>query len=270
MRGQQGANEREVPPWVEAPPCAAIAGVTAVPVLAHEIIERPGPQAALLVLLHGYGEPASDLADRLHLIDPDGRFLAVVPEAPFERSGRAIWHRALSARDEAEVQFRASTAALDALLGDLEAETGRPAGEAVVGGFSQGGGLALGLLLGADVRHRPRAGFGVCSFPPPVRGFRVDRQAAAGLPYFLSSARQDHFAPIESSRAGAVLLRDTGLDLAYTESDGAHEMTDAAARAVGAWIADLDAGIRTAAGEDHLAGVSARSDLYDALWDHVT
>lgn len=241
-----------------------------VPVLAHEIVERPGPQERLLVLLHGYGEPASDLADRLDLLDPDGRFLAVVPDAPFERKGRAIWHRALSVPDEAEEQFRVSVAAVDALVGEVAAETGLAAADAVVGGFSQGGGLALGLLLGADVRHRPRAGFGVCSFPPPVRGLRVDRVAANGRPYFLSSARQDHFAPIEASRAGAVLLRDTGLDLTYAETAGAHEMTDEAARQIGTWLAALDHGTRDAAGDGLLAGVSPRSGLYDGLWDLVT
>lgn len=222
------------------------------------------------MLLHGYGEPSSDLVDRLGLIDPDGRFLTVVPEAPFERKGRAIWHRALSVPDEAEAQFRTSVAAIDALLGGLEAETGLAAADAVVGGFSQGGGLALGLLLGADVAHRPSAGFGVCSFPPPVRGLRVDRAAAAGRPYFLSSARQDHFAPIEASRSGAVLLRDTGLDLTYAETDGAHEMTDEAAQQVGAWLADLSRGERTAGDDDLLVGVTARSGLYDGLWELVT
>lgn len=241
------------------------------PVLAHEIVDRPGAAARLLVLLHGYGEPASDLRDRLDLIDPDGRFLAVVPEAPFERKGRPIWHRALSVPDEAEAQFRASVAAVDALLGALAEETGLDPEQAVVGGFSQGGGLALGLLLGADVAHRPAAGFGVCSFPPPVRGFRVHRAEAAGRPYFLSSARQDHFAPIEASRAGAVLLRDTGLDLTYVESEGAHEMTDDAARQIGTWLADLDGARSTSSdGPDLLAGVTARSDLYDDLWHHVS
>lgn len=103
----------------------------------------------------------------------------------------------------------------------------------MVGGFSQGGGLALGLLLSADVRHVPAAAFGVCSFPPVVQDLRVDRTACAGRPYFLSSARQDHFADIEVSRAGAALLRDIGLDVTYVESDGDHEMTDRAAEQIG-------------------------------------
>lgn len=244
--------------------------MTSTPVLAHEVLTRPGPQTRLLVLLHGYGEPTQDLVDRLDLIDPDGRFRVVVPEAPFERGGRAIWHRALTAPEEAEVQFRASLRALDDLLGALEDELALPAAEAVVGGFSQGGGLALGLLLGADTRHRPAAGFGVCSFPPPIPGFRVDRRAASGRPYFLSSARQDHFAPIEASRAGAVLLRETGLALAYAELPGAHAMTDEAATLIGTWLETGSVDAEAGAGSDALEGVSARSGLYDQLWDLVT
>jgi predicted esterase len=175
----------------------------------------------------------------------------------------------MTARAEAEAQYLASLAALDALLGDLEQDLGLAAADAVVGGFSQGGGLALGLLLGADVHHRPAAAWGICSFAPVVRGFRVDRTAAAGRPYLLSSARQDRFAPIEASRAGAALLRDTGLDLTYVESDGPHEMTDEAAALVGSWLAALDGGERLPT-EDLLAGVSGRHELYDDLWEHVS
>jgi predicted esterase len=245
------------------------------PELAWDVVERAGAPDRLLVLLHGYGEPPAQLVDRLDLLDPRGRFLAVVPAAPFERSGRAIWHRALSAPDEAEAQFRASLAALDRLLGALERELGRSAASAVVGGFSQGGGLGLALLLAADVVHRPAAAFGVCSFPPYVRGLRVDRAAATGRPALLTSARQDHFAPIERCRAGAVVLRDAGLELSYAETPGDHAMTDEAAGRVGAWLASLDDGAPSgrphrAGGEALLEGVDGEAAGYAALWELVS
>ncbi|WP_426574508.1 alpha/beta hydrolase [Aquihabitans sp. McL0605] len=239
------------------------------PHLERTVLRRQGPQRRLLVLLHGYGESPADLSDRLDLIDPGGDFCAVVPDAPFERRSRAIWHRGTNAGIEAEEQFLVSLAALDALLGELEDELGLPSAEAVVGGFSQGGGLALGLLLGADVRRRPAAGFGICSFPPFVRGFRVDRAAAAGHPYFLSSARQDHFAPIESSRAGAALIRDSGLDLTYVESEGEHVMTDEAAGQVGLWLAALQRGERHPT-DDLLAGTTGPHPTFDGRWEHVS
>jgi predicted esterase len=234
--------------------------------LHSSVIERDGEQSRLLVLLHGYGEPVADLTRRLPLFDPDARFLAVAPDAPFERRGRTIWHRALTSPDEAAEQFVLSLAALDAHLGELERSTGLSAADAVVGGFSQGGGMALGLLLGADVEHRPAAGFGVCSFPPSDAGFRVDLAAAADRPYFLSSAHQDHFAPIEMSRSGAALLRDAGLDLTYVESDGGHEMTDEVARQVGGWITGAPDAV---SGHSLLDDTDARESYFDGLWDLV-
>ncbi|MEZ5178966.1 MAG: hypothetical protein R2746_12045 [Acidimicrobiales bacterium] len=238
------------------------------PVLTSTVLDRAGAQERLLVLLHGYGEPIEQLSSRIDLLDPVGRFKVVLPHAPFERGGRAIWHRALTAREEAEAQYVASLAAIDAHLAELEEQLGLPVAEAVVGGFSQGGGLALGLLLGADVAHVPAAGFGVCSFPPVVGGFRVDPAACEGRRYFLSSAREDHFAGIEVSRSGAALLRDVGLALTYVEADGGHEMTDDVARRIGEWIAELDTGERPVL-PAVLADVAGLDGYFAGLWDLV-
>ncbi len=256
------------PAW---PPTGSVcwdARVVEAPVLSVDVPRRHGSQSRLLLLLHGYGEPVADLADRIDLIDPDGRFLAVYPEAPFERSGRQIWHRAMTAPDEAEVQFLTSMAALDRCLADLEQRFGLPASEAILGGFSQGGGVALGMLLGADVEQRPAAAFGVCSFAPVVQGFRVDRSAIAGRPYFLSSARRDRFAAIEQSRAGAALIQDAGIDLTYVESDGEHEMTDAAARQINRWLVDVEAGV-PAAPSPLLEGAGADASAWSRTWTFV-
>jgi predicted esterase len=241
-------------------------GVVVVPPLSHTVVRRDGDGSRLMVLLHGYGEPASDLTDRLDLIDPSGRFVVAVPQAPFARRGRRNWHGPMSGGLPAQEQFLASQVALDDLLGALESDLGLAASDAVVGGFSQGGGLALGLLLGADVRHRPAAGFGVCSFPPFVQGYRVDRSAVAGRPYFLSSARQDHFASIDMSRSCAALLCETGMDLTYVESDGAHEMTDTAAAQIGAWLAAVGRG-EPGRTDDLPAGAVGSPGIFDELWE---
>ena len=54
---------------------------------------QPDAGARCLVLLHGYGEPSADLTDRLPLIDPDGRYVVVVPTAPL--AGRLFAPRRL-------------------------------------------------------------------------------------------------------------------------------------------------------------------------------
>lgn len=231
------------------------------------ILPRAGAGDRLLVLLHGYGLPVEDLTDRLALLDPDGACTVAVPQAPFAHRGQRIWHRALlSAPDVAREQYVRSLELLDDLLGRLQDHTGLPAADAIVGGFSQGGGQAYGLLLGAGIEHRPAAAFGICSFPPAFADFAVDLSAAAGRACFLASARQDHFAPIESSRAGAWRLRQAGLDLTYCELPGEHEMTDEAAALAGRWIAAVAAGRAVDGFADLLTEVGDGAGFYDGLW----
>ena len=235
--------------------------------LTARILPREGRGERLLVLVHGYGLPAEDLTDRLDRLDPDRVCTVVVPEAPFEHRGQAIWHRALmSAPEEAEQQYLHSLALLDDLLGRVETETGLSAGEAIVGGFSQGGGQAFGLLLAAGIQHRPAAAFGICSFPPAFGGFLVDPVAAAGRRCFLASAIHDRFAPIEGSRAGACRLRDAGLDLTYAEMDPPHQMTDSAADLAGRWISCVASDRDVTGFADVLTEVGAGSGFYDGLW----
>lgn len=211
--------------------------------LHHRTLPDRGPATRLLVLVHGYGESPDALTDRLELLDPQGRFHVVVPDAPFEHRGARIWHRALSTSPElAAEQYVASMHALDRLLATISAATGLASDSAVVGGFSQGGGLAFGLLTGADVTNRPAAAFGVCSFAPSIRGFRVDPAAALGRPCLAVTARQDHFAPPELSRVSAAALASVGVEVSYEEIDSAHEMTDDAAAIVGRWLSTPDAG----------------------------
>ena len=242
---------------------------TAVEPLDAHIVAAPSHPRRLLVLVHGYGEPVDDLTDRLALLDPDGRHLVVAPRAPFEHRGRAIWHRAMTSGELADRQFLASLAAIDALLGRLEHDHGLAASEAVVGGFSQGGGLGIALLLAADVRHRPAAAFGICSFAPHVQGLRVDLSAAAGRPCLVTSARRDHFAPIDACRASAGALVDAGLDLTYGETDSTHVVTDEAAALAGGWLASLDGGPAPERGTSLLDDTAADRARATGLWEPV-
>lgn len=238
--------------------------------LRTDVVERPGDATRLLVLVHGYREPPANLTDRMDLIDPEGRWLAVVPHAPFLHRDEAIWNRSwFTHPDEAIEQFTTSLRSMDALLGRLERETGLRAADAVVGGFSQGGGLGISTLMSADVVNRPAAAFGICSFPTPCPGFRVDLRTIAGRPCFLSGARSDHFAPIESIRAGAAFLRETGVELTYVETDSGHVVTDEAATAAGAWLDAVADGRPAPAVPDLLAGADARDTWYDDLWEFV-
>lgn len=239
-----------------------------IPDLTFEVLERDGAQDRLLVLVHGYGEPPTNLTDRIEMIDPDGRFCTVVPSGPFEHRGATIWHRAINTAPElAATQFAASHTALDRLVGHCADRFDLPLDDAVVGGFSQGGGLAMSLLLGADVQHRPAAAFGVCSFPPAFPGFRVDRAAASARPYWLRTSRNDRFVDIDTARGAAAMVRSM-LRLTYRESDDEHVMTDDDAAAIGRWLVGaVDNPVDDAA---ELDAAADRADFYDGLWEFVS
>ncbi|MCB1250200.1 MAG: hypothetical protein R2699_04225 [Acidimicrobiales bacterium] len=206
-------------------------------VLEHELIAREGPQDRLLLLIHGYGESTAPMTDRLDLIDPEGRFVALVPRAPFTHKGADIWHRALFGNaDDAVEQYHSSLARLGGLVDEVCARDGFDPAEAVFAGFSQGGGLAIGLGLATAERPRPAGCIGWCAFAPPIEGLAIRRGRVAGLPVLLTSSHDDVFIGIDSSRQSAAVLRDLGVDLSFIEVHTGHRLTDELAKAAGAWL----------------------------------
>lgn len=219
------------------------AAADSVPDLELVAVPRPaGPQDRLLFLIHGYGEPPSMLVDHLDRLDPDGRYAVVTPIAPFAKKGKPIWHRALNGgSSEATEQFLRSLAALQRDLAKLVANGGFDSDEVVVGGFSQGAGLASALMLGADGPVRPAACLAFCGFVPPVAGLRVDLARAEGRPFFLSSATDDSFVSLDASHASAACFEVFGFDVTAHELHCRHEINGEAASLAGAWLADIGA-----------------------------
>jgi phospholipase/carboxylesterase len=120
--------------------------------LEAEVLDSP--QAAdgtpVLVLMHGRGADPSDLAP-LRGVLPD-RLALVLPRAP--HSGLPwgygpgwAWYRYEGGTRPEPDSFRVSQGALDGLIGDLPGVLGYRPGPVVVGGFSQGGTMALGHAL---------------------------------------------------------------------------------------------------------------------------
>jgi predicted esterase len=211
--------------------------------LEYDIVERDGAQDRLLLLIHGYGESPAPLVDRLSMIDPDADHLVIVPHGPFDKEGHPVWHRGLfKGTPEPREQFATSVRSLDALLDTVQDRTGLPRSEAVIGGFSQGGGISLGLLQSPGVVP-PAAVYGICTFVPYAGAqFPRDPVPVAGRPILLTGASEDRFAPVEVAADGARSLAEEGFAVTYFEVPGEHVVTDAAARHVGEWLAALHRG----------------------------
>ncbi len=166
----------------------------------------------LLVLLHGWSAEQHHLAAYVPLIDPDERFTAVCPRAPHDvpDGDGASWYD----RDDAGPVPESFHQTLVTLGGFVAAEmhaTGIEPERTVLGGFSQGGFLALALALRPGAA--PFAGvWGMCCALPEIRGIDLDLAAGTGgdRPALIQVGDHDPIITPDRGRAAAAALRDAG------------------------------------------------------------
>jgi phospholipase/carboxylesterase len=201
----------------------------------HRTRPAAGEPDGALVLLHGRGADELDLAPLLDLLDPEQRFVGLVPRGPLALPpGGAHWYvvREIGFPDTSTflASFGEASAWLDAAL----AEAGVPPDRAVLGGFSQGTVMSYALGLAAS-RPRPAGIVAMSGFIPTVEGFELDLESRAGLPVSISHGTYDPIIPVEFGREARDRLDSAGLDVAYREDPVAHQIAPAAvaqARAV--------------------------------------
>src|ERR1043166_7298444 len=112
----------------------------------------------LALLVHGLGDDERGLGGLLTYLDPDGVLAAVLPRAPYPLPGTPgyAWY-GMFGDDAIPGTYGDALAELDDLLSEQAEALALPRDEAIVGGFSQGAGLALGLALQRTERERPKA-----------------------------------------------------------------------------------------------------------------
>jgi phospholipase/carboxylesterase len=210
-----------------------------------------GGTGPVVVLLHGFGAPGDDLVPlwRTLTVPRETRF--VFPAAPIDlgpsyMGGRAWWpidleermrRRAMgevpSIREVPEGLAVARTKVL-AMLDEMARTLQPQPGKLVLGGFSQGGMLALDVAL-----HSPAAlaGLVVLSGTHIAAAEWESRlDARRGLPVFMSHGRVDEMLPF----AVAEGLRDTlcahGLPVEWVPFQGGHGIPAVVADGVGAFL----------------------------------
>ncbi len=176
-----------------------------------------GGTGPVVILLHGYGAPGTDLVPlwRELKVPPDVRF--VFPEAPLELGfgGRAWWTLdMLRLQDrfdrglveelirEVPTGLAAAREAVLELLKGLERELGLVPETTILGGFSQGAMLATDVVLRSDRKFAALAvlsGTVICkdewrALMPARRGLPVLQshgRSDAVLPFFLAEQLRD-------------------------------------------------------------------------------
>jgi len=199
----------------------------------------------LLLLVHGYAADEQDLGGLLPYLDPDGVFAAVMPRAPMAAPGTPgyMWYDMVGGDDVAG-QFATALDELDALVDEQCAQLGFDRSQAIFGGFSQGGGLALalGLFTPADGRPRVRPA-GVLAMSPAAMTGPVD-EGARDVRVLVQHGRDDPLIPVQRSRDLARDLRGFGIPTLYREYPMEHQVALEGLRDAREWLSEVLAGER--------------------------
>jgi phospholipase/carboxylesterase len=131
--------------------------------------------------------------------------------------------------------FHEAYASLAAFHDHVWERTGIASDRTILGGFSMGAVMSYALGLGAD-RPAPAGVLAFSGFVPTVDDWepRLDTRSP---PVFIAHGRNDPIMEIEFARHARLLLEAGGLDVAYHESDVAHEIDSAHVPAAIDWLA---------------------------------
>jgi thioredoxin 1 len=196
----------------------------------------------LLLLLHGFGADERDLGGLLSYLDPEGRFVTVLPRGPLSAPPGFSWFDVTSGDPElAALGFAHALAAVDELLDRVCEEHGMARSDAVVGGFSQGAGLALALALGPSTKPRPVAVLAMSPFL--VFDPRdVDWEAAPQVSVLLQHGSEDPMVKPAGTRRLAEVLADRGVPVVFGEFPMGHEVSLESVGQAKVWLDAVRAG----------------------------
>lgn len=213
------------------------------------IVRRPpthNENPPVLVLLHGLGSNERDLMELAPELD--SRLLVVSIRAPIEVGyGGYAWFdvRWDSAGIHADPsQALAGRDLLIATLKALPESLGVKTSRMLLGGFSQGAMMSLGVAL-----IEPDLVAGVLSmsgrllpqFLPPEAEDQVQRPSAktctlTDLPVLVQHGTRDDVLPVQGSREIRDFLANAGCDVSYHEYPMAHEISYESLRDIREWI----------------------------------
>ena len=222
------------------------------PLVTNVVRGRQEPDR-LLLLVHGKAADEHDLEPLVPHLDPEGRFLAVLPRAPLPFLSGWQWYETAGI-PRGGPQFVASVDALDDVLDAACAEHGFDRTEAIVAGFSQGCGLTLALGLRRSGRPRPAGLLAMSGFLPERDDFGYD--FAAAPPVLLQHGTADPVIPVEYGRRTVARLGAEGVPVVYREYPTGHQVTLEGVQDAMAWLALVLAGKRPSEPVPDVAGGS--------------
>jgi phospholipase/carboxylesterase len=193
----------------------------------------------LLLLIHGKGADEHDLESLVPFLDPEGRFLTVLPRAPIPFMGGWQWYET-DGIPRGGPELIPSVGLLDDLLDSACAEHNFDRAQAIVAGFSQGCALTLALGLRRSDRPRPAGLLAMSGFLPERDGLEYDFSGAP--PVLVQHGVDDPLIGVEQGRRTAARLSAEGVPVVYREYQMAHQVAQESVQDAMAWLALVLAG----------------------------
>ena len=197
--------------------------------LPYLTVEPDGYEAArpypMVILLHGYGANMGDLAGLSGALDASG-YIYAMPNAPVELQvgfGMVGYAWADPPQGGEGSGMDASDERLSVFFDEVMARYGVEAGNAVLGGFSQG--AMMSYRLGLVRPETFRALVCLSGVVPDADVLRQRLPADRGQPIFMSHGREDMVIPVEGARRSLRFLRGEGYAPEYREYDMGHEIS---------------------------------------------
>ena len=193
--------------------------------------------APLVVLMHGRGSDRFDLLGLAPLLAPGA--VVVTPEAPGPGAPWGYgpgwaWYRFLGRNRPEPESFAGAQAELGAFLAALPGRLPVRTGTLALGGFSQGGAMAMGYALAHPGEVPLVMNFsGFLADHPSVR---PSPEAVAGTRFFWGHGTADPAIPFALAVEGRGLLRDAGADLTARDYPIGHGISPDEARDARAWL----------------------------------
>lgn len=186
-----------------------------------EVPSRRGDAEAMpmVIVIHGRGADANDLADLAPLLDPPSGARFVLPNAPkpFEAyPGMTFgwtWFEGWPPRQDSVAESRAI------LLKFLDEITARyPTTSLIISGFSQGGMMSL------DAGLRRETGGIIAMSGGLYEDDLPDLRTVAKVPILLAHGVHDDVVPINYARRARARLEEAGFDVEYHEYPMGHQV----------------------------------------------
>jgi phospholipase/carboxylesterase len=213
-----------------------------------------GGDGPLVVLMHGFGAPGTDLVGLWRVLDVPSSMRFAFPEAPHEIPGmvgaRAWWMLDLARVEQATAEgprsyateippgMEEATDRIVQMIEAMQAELGVPNERLIVGGFSQGSMAACNAVF---TRNLGLAALVILSGTPVnLEAWKAGMAPRSGLPVFQSHGQQD---PLLSFRAAEQLrdeMRDAGLATQWVPFRGGHELPMPVLEGLGRFLSDVE------------------------------